>query len=412
MKRLRTIHLVPLLLAGIAFLLLASCGDDDATGEGVAEPAPQTTEPAEQAAEPDEEATEPEPAEQAADPDEEATEPEPADGNAGDGDEASDDSVNEDRSLVVYAPWNEERADFVANAAAEELGIDVEFLVGGGGELTDRLIAEKNNSQADIVLGIGESQMNHIAREDIFQPYVPEWSDKVPAAYLDPENRFTLYAQVPVVISYNAEVMDPADVPRSWLDLADPAYEGKFVLPGLGGQTGQSTVAGILWRFADPATGEVSDEGWSVLGDIYANEIPLGEGERADLNWIATGEMPIFVGWRGAVDFVDSDNDSFELTVIDTEGGTPFIATGIGITAGTGSPTVAREFVDWFGTADFQVRFVDATNNDPPANEDAIPELPKANQWLSEVTRQDINWLVVSSVLESWLERIQLDIIR
>ena len=411
MNRLRTLRLLWLLLAGIAFLLLASCGDDGATEP---EPADQTTEPVDQATEPEpvdqttepvDQATEPEPADQ-------TTEPEPADADASEGGEASEDSANEERSLVIYAPWNEQRADFVTDAAAEELGIDVKFLIGGGGELTDRLIAEKENSQADIVLGIGESQMNRIAREGIFEPYLPEWSDKVPAAYIDPQNRFTLYSQVPVVVSYNAGVMNPADAPTSWLDLADAAYEGKFVLPGLGGQTGQATVAGILWRFADPTTGEVSDEGWEVLRDIYSNEIPLGEGERTDLNWIATGEMPIYITWRGGVAFADADNDSFELTVIDTEGGTPFVSTGIGITADTGSPTVARQFVDWFGSADFQIRFVDATNNDPPANEDAIPELPTANEWLSQVSRQDIDWLVVSSVLDGWLERIELDIIQ
>ena len=328
-----------------------------------------------------------------------------------DGDATDDGGSDEERSLVIYSPWNEERADFVADAAAEELDIDVEFLTGGGGELTDRLLAEQNNTQADIVLGLGESQINRLAAIDLFQPYLPAWSDKVPESYIDDENRFTMYAQVPVVMSYNAAVMDPADAPTSWTDLADPAYEGQFIMPGLGGQTGQATISGILWRYADPETGEVSDEGWQVLSDIYANQISLGEGESFDPAWIADGTMPIFLSWRGGVASTDADNDDFELTVIDTEGGTPFVITGVGITATSDSPTVAQEFIDWFGTADFQIRFVSETGNDPPANEDAIPELETAQEWLSGVSRQDIDWGVVTTVLDEWLERIELDII-
>ncbi len=326
--------------------------------------------------------------------------------------EGTDDAAaDEERSLVIYAPWNETRADFVVEAAADELGIEVEFLTGGGGELTDRLLAEQNNTQADIVLGIGESQINRLAAVDLFQPYLPAWSDKVPASYIDDANRFTMYAQVPVVMSYNPAVLDPADAPTSWTDLADPAYEGKFIMPGLGGQTGQATISGILWRFADPETGEVSDEGWQTLTDIYANQISLGEGESFDPEWIADGTMPIFLSWRGGVAGTDADNDSFELEVIDTEGGTPFVVTGVGITSASDSPTVAQEFIDWFGTADFQVRFVGTTGNDPPANEDAIPELETAQEWLSGVSRQEIDWGVVTTVLDEWLERIELDII-
>jgi len=328
-------------------------------------------------------------------------------------DESADEAPADDeaRTLTIYAPWNETRAEYVVAAAADELGIEVEFLTGGGGELTDRLLAEKNNTQADVVLGMGEAQINSVASEDVFQPYEPAWSDKVPAAYVDGENRFTLFAQVPIVMSYNAAVMDTADAPTSWTDLADPAYKGQFVLPGLAGQTGQSAIAGILWRFADPETGEVSDEGWQVLTDIYANEFQVGEGEDFNPDWIADGETPIFIGWRGGVANMDNDNDAFELTIIDTEGGTPFVSTGIGITSATDSLSVAKEFVDWFGSAEFQVGLVSETGNDPPANVDAIPELETASEWLSGVTLQEIDWGVVTTVIDDWLERIELDLI-
>lgn len=378
-----------LALAIASVLSVAACSSDDDESTATEDEAAETT------------------VEEAQETTEETEEAEETDN----GDEDEGAASDEERSLVIYAPWNETRAEFVVEAAADELGIEVEFLTGGGGEITDRLLAEQNNTQADVVLGLGESQINRLAAIDLFQPHLPAWSDKVPASYLDDDNRFTMYAQVPVVMSYNPDVMDAADAPTTWTDLADPRYKDQFIMPGLGGQTGQATISGILWRFADPETGEVSDEGWQILTDIYANQISLGEGESFDPEWIADGTMPIFLSWRGGVANTDADNDSFELQVIDTEGGTPFVVTGVGITAASDSPTVAQEFIDWFGTADFQVRFVGATGNDPPANEDAIPELETAQEWLSGVSRQDIDWGVVTTVLDEWLERIELDII-
>ena len=50
--------------------------------------------------------------------------------------------------LVIYSPQGGERAEWIAEQAAAA-GHDIEILNAGGGELFDRLLAEKNNPQAD-----------------------------------------------------------------------------------------------------------------------------------------------------------------------------------------------------------------------------------------------------------------------
>ena len=73
-------------------------------------------------------------------------------------------------SLTVYSPQGGERGAWIAEQA-KAVGHDIELLNAAGGELFDRLIAEKNNPQADVVLGMIDSSMALLKREGLFQAY-------------------------------------------------------------------------------------------------------------------------------------------------------------------------------------------------------------------------------------------------
>lgn len=313
--------------------------------------------------------------------------------------------------LVIYSPQGEgPRGEYIEAAAEEELGIDVTFVSGGGGELTTRLLSEQNNAQADVVLGLGESQMYQLDNAGLFADYTPAWADLVPDEFQLDTDAFSLFSQTPIVMAYNAAALGDTEAPSAWEDLADPSMAGKFVLPPAQSQTGQAFVVGVLWRYADPETGDVSDEGWEVLQAIYDNAVQLGDGETFDFARTVAGEVPVVINWLGGVQTAASDN-GIEMTVVDAEGGSPFVSTGIGIVEGSDSEETAQEFVDWFGSADFQIGFVEETNNDTPVNEDAVAGLPDAAAALEGITKQDIDWGVASTKSTEWLERLQLEIL-
>lgn len=312
------------------------------------------------------------------------------------------------KSLTVYAPMEGPRAEYLTEQAKSELGIDVTFVVGGGGDLASRLIAEKNNPQADVVLGLGEAQMNSLAAEGVLEAYEPSWADEVPEKLRSTNEDFTLYTQTPIVIAYNADVLADSDAPRTWEDLADPEYKGKFVFPPLTGQTGQAAVVGLLWPYVDDS-GEVSDKGWDVLASVLGNAKPMAAGQNVDWNWVKSGEVPILVNWLGGVETGAKDN-GLTLTVVDTKDGTPFVSTGVALGAGTANAEAAQEFLDWFGSTETQVEFVKATNNDTPLNEKALADLPEAKASIEQVSKQDIDWTVVTPHLTEWMQRIELDL--
>lgn len=314
-------------------------------------------------------------------------------------------------SLTVYSPQGEGvRGEYIAEQASQQLGIEIEFVSGGGGELTTRLLNEQNNAQADVVLGLGESQLYQLDRAGMLGDFTPEWSGAVPAEFQVDSSGFTLFSQTPVVMAYNSAALSPDEAPTSWEDLASDSYAGRFALPGMTSQTGQAFVVGVLWRYADPATGEVSDQGWSVLQSILDNAAPLGEGAELDWTQVESGEIPIVVNWLGGVQTGAADS-GLDMTIVAPPGGSPYVSTGVGIIDGTDALDGAQRFVDWFGSAKFQADFVSATNNDTPVSTEALALLPDASAKLESIEKQSIDWKVVERLLPEWQQRIELDVL-
>lgn len=317
---------------------------------------------------------------------------------------------SESSALVVYAPMEGPRADWLTEHAKQELGLDITFVVGGGGDLTSRLIAEKNNSQADAIIGLGEVQMNQLAAEQVLTPYAPAWAEEIPAELRSASDAFTLYTQTPIVIGYNSAVMTADKAPAAWEDLAKPQFKEKFVFPGVAGQTGQAAVVGLLWPYTDQATGEVSDQGWELLKSVFANARPMAAGQNLDWNWVKSGDVPVLVNWLGGVETGAKDY-GLTVEIVSPAAGTPFVSTGVAVAAGAKNPTAAQKFLDWYGSAPTQIAFVKATNNDTPLNPKALAELPDARASVEQVTKQPIDWTLVTPHLTEWMQKVQLEIV-
>ncbi|KKB84383.1 hypothetical protein VW29_10490 [Devosia limi DSM 17137] len=311
------------------------------------------------------------------------------------------------QTLTIYSPQGgDDRGAFITEKA-KEAGFDIQFLGGGGGELFDRLIAEKANPQADIVLGLVQPSMYQLKAESLFEPFVPAWAVDLGADFKDADGNFHMFWQTPIVMAYTDKVTGEA-VPTSWLDLDKPEYKDLFTFGPITSQTTRMILAGILWRFADPATGEVSEDGWNFLRAAYASSRVLAEG--ADY-WqtVASGDMPVVLSWYGGV-ANNAAKNNIDVTFVDTEGGTPMVAESLGIIKGTDDLEVARKFVEWFGSPEFMAAYATRFNQ-APAHPEALANSPEAvRAGVEQFHVQPIDWNIASGKLNEWLETIQLDI--
>ncbi|WFS26273.1 MULTISPECIES: extracellular solute-binding protein [Rhizobium] len=312
------------------------------------------------------------------------------------------------KSLTIYSPQGgDERGTFISQKA-KEAGLDIRFLGGGGGELFDRLIAEKSNPQADIVLGLVQPSMYNLKTQGMFEKFVPTWAAALGPDFKDADGSFHMFWQTPIVLAYKTDGLAGMEAPKSWLDLGKPEYKDKFTVGAITGQTTRMILAGLLWRFADPKTGEVSSEGWDLLRRIYSNSRVLPEG--ADY-WqaVASGQIPIVLSWFGGV-VNNAAKNNVSVTFVDTEGGTPMVAESIGIIKGTDDLKQAKKFVEWFGSPKFMAEY-GARFNQAPAHPEALANSPEAiRAGVSQFHPQPINWAVAAGKLNGWLENIQLNI--
>lgn len=304
--------------------------------------------------------------------------------------------------IIIYSPQGHAHPWITAQAKAA--GFEVEFLQAGGGELFDRLMAEKNNPQADVVLGLVDASMAILKSEGMFQAYTPSWAEGLPAQYVDPDAMVHKFWQTPIVLAYNADRMSADQAPKSWLDLIDKQYAGKYVIEGLTGQTVRTYLAGMLVRFLDEK-GEVVEEGWDFMRAFYKNGLTGVDKAQA----FKSGEAVIDLNWFGGA-FRFANDVGFNTVLIDTKGGTPFISEGIAIVAGTDQLEQARAFVDWFGSPEVMAAYA-AEFGQMPVHPEAIAKSPKEVQRNATlVSPQDIDWDAIAPKLDRWMQKIELEI--
>ncbi len=308
--------------------------------------------------------------------------------------------------LTVYSPQGEENVAWIKEQA-KTAGHDIEVLRAGGGELEARLIAEKGNSQADVVLGLNDISMSKLKAEGIFQKYTPKWADGLPEQFTDGEGYIYKFWQTPIVMAYNGAKLAAADAPKSWLDLTAEQYKGKYVIGPTKWGTTRVVLAAMLVRFADE-NGKVSEDGWKFMKDFYANAMVVTTGEER-IAALAKGEALISLDWFGGA-FKEAKQAGYEPALVNSDGGTPIVSEGIALMATTDQAEEAKAFIDWFGSAEFMAAYA-AKFGQMPAHPRAIelsPDEVKKNTTL--VSGQAMKWDIVAKNLDGWLQQVELGI--
>jgi iron(III) transport system substrate-binding protein len=321
--------------------------------------------------------------------------------------ESSAPAAGSGETLIVYTNSNGDGRGEWVTAQAAEAGIDIEIVGLGGADLTNRIIAEKNNPVGDVVFGLNTMFFESLKAEEAIVGYQPEWSADVPQDAGDPVDGayWPLVDQAIVMVHDEASVADaPSDIAELW---TDPAYQGTYeVNTALGQATPQLVVAGILAPYVDES-GEVSDEGWAQVEAYFANGSPAVEGTdlyaRFDRDEVDYGIVP-----SGGIIARDAEYGT-TTAIVPSENGVPFVTEQIGVIAGTDQQEQAQAFIDWFGSAEVQGAFAEEFNS-MPVNEGAQAQAnPEIVELIGSVERADIDYALVREHIGTWVERIELE---
>ncbi|MEX2487741.1 MAG: extracellular solute-binding protein [Nitriliruptoraceae bacterium] len=254
-------------------------------------------------------------------------------------------------------------------AFATETGISVEFLHGGDAELRERIVAEGENTQADVFLTVDAGNLALAAEAGAFQPLVvDEVTEAIPDHLRHPDDLWVGLAVRARTIAYDPRVVDPSEL-STYEALADPEWHGRLCLRRSVDTYTQSLVASLVAAHGEERTREILD-GWVANARIFNNDIAILEN-------IASGDCGVgIVNHYYLARLIAEDPDfPVDLFWANQDGrGVHVNLSGAGVTRHADNPDAARALIAWLAT-DGQREFV-GDNYEYPANPDApVPEL-------------------------------------
>ncbi len=230
------------------------------------------------------------------------------------------------------AAFNEDHPDIKINWVRDSTGV-----------ITAKLLAEKNNPQADVIWGLAATSLLLMKGEDMLEAYAPAGVDKLDPKFVDKSTppAWTGMDAWVAAVCYNTVEGEKNGVPAptSWKDLTNPVYKGHIIMPNPNSSgTGFLDVSSWLQMFGQ-------DGGWAYMDGLHENIARYTHSGSAPCKLAAAGETTIGVSFafRGAKS--KAAGAPIEI-IVPTEGvGWDMEATAI--VAGTDDLDAAKTLVDW-----------------------------------------------------------------
>ena len=231
-----------------------------------------------------------------------------------------------------------------------QYGVEVTCLDMSSGEALERIRAEKDNPQGDVLFGTTNLSHVNLAADGLLEAYEGVgWNLLPEGAMKDPDGAWTgFYFGVIGFACSPARLAEiGAECPTSWQDLLDPVYKGEIVIasPAASG-TSYTVLSGLAQLFG----GE--DAAFEWYHQFNENVAQYTESGSAPGKLAAAGEFAVGIAFAHDIQ-VQQDNGLDVLLNFPSEG-TPFEIGGISIIKGAKNLAAAQAWVDYVFSTAFQ----------------------------------------------------------
>ena len=274
-----------------------------------------------------------------------------------------------DEDLVVYTARLHYGEEEVFRRFADERGYDLKLFGGTGSALVERLDAEGEDTEADLLVTVDGANLQQALAEDLLQPAASARVESgIPKNLRDPEGRWTALTTRARTVMRSAERVPEGEAPATYAELGDPRYEGRLCLRTSDSVYNSSFVADLIAKDGRAAT-ERTLRAWidndpTILGSDV-DVLEAIEAGRCDVG--LTNHY-----YLGRILEEDPDFPAAPVWVDQQDRGVHVNLSGVGITRHSDNVPVARELVEYLVSADAQQLFTE-TNSEFPANPDVQP---------------------------------------
>jgi iron(III) transport system substrate-binding protein len=249
--------------------------------------------------------------------------------------------------LLVYTALETDQLKAYEESFAKSYpDIQIKWVRDSTGVITAKLLAEKANPQADMVVGVSASSLSVFDNEGMLQGYAPKGLDKIVPQYRDSKNPpdwvgMDVYG---AAVCFNTVEAAKQGLPKpeTWKDLIKPVYKGKIVMPNPASSgTGFLDVAGWLqmWGEAD---------GWKFMDALHENVAQYTHSGSQPCKQAGSGEFPIGISFEYRA--VTTKKSGAPIDVVFPSEGLGWDLEASGIMKTTKKLDASRKLMDWLAT--------------------------------------------------------------
>jgi len=171
--------------------------------------------------------------------------------------------------LVYTALETDQLKAFKDSIESTVKDVEIRWVRDSTGVITAKLIAEKANPQADMILGLAATSLLVLEQEGMLTPYAPKGVEKLNQRFVD-SKKPPMWVGMDVwgaTICFNTVEAQKRGLPKpeSWKDLLKPIYKGQITMPHPASSgTGFLDVTAWLQLYGEA-------EGWKYMDALHEN---------------------------------------------------------------------------------------------------------------------------------------------
>src|SRR5512134_1739773 len=306
--------------------------------------------------------------------------------------------------LVYTALETDQLKAYEQGFYAQNPDIEIRWVRDSTGVITAKLLAEKNNPQADAVMGVAASSLALLASQGMLVPYAPKNLAAISAKYRDPKTPPAWFGMDVwgATVCFNTVEAKKRNIPKpeTWKDLTKPAYKGQIVMPHPASSgTGFFDVSAWLQLWGEK-------DGWAYMDGLHENIAQYMHSGSRPCAAAAAGEYVVGISFEYRANREKAQGKPIEL--IFPKEGLGWDLEAVGIVKTTQNLDAAKSLVDWSISDEAMGLYA---NNFAivavPAMNKPLPNVPA--DYASRLVKNDFAWAAKNRdrILAEWSKRYE-----
>ncbi len=300
------------------------------------------------------------------------------------------------KAVVVYVSEDQVFSEPILKDFEKETGIQVRAVFdteeAKSTGVMNRLLAEKNNPQADVYWANEPVRADVLRQQGISTPFKPSNGEQIPAEFKDGKGYWTGFsARARLMVVNRGAGVKPVSV----LAYADPKLKGKGVIanPLFGTTTAQMAALFTVWG---------DEKGKQFLAGMKANNVKVSTSNGESADFVATGEFAFAL--VDSDDAVDRARHGKAIDIVypdqgEGEAGVLIIPNAVALIRGGPNPDNGRKLIEYLVSRETEGKLAAADCAQIPLHPGVTP--PKELKPIDQIKTTQVNYAELGAKLQT-----------